>query len=101
MPLLMTTGARLKCPAVSSDPNGYHRRILRCLKNADPLTHRNHLYGLGKYDFDIEVSGVTKLKDLHQLRKRCLIHFEQKVGRHQRVGVKQKTKTDSVLPQIA
>jgi hypothetical protein len=27
---------------------------------------------------DIEVSGVTKLKDLHQLRKRCLIHFEQK-----------------------
>ena len=52
---------------------------------------------------DIKVSGVTKLKDLHHLRKGGFFHFEQKmiVVRHQRVGVKQKIIADFVFPQKA
>ncbi len=52
---------------------------------------------------DIKVSGVTKLKDLHLLRKGGFFHFEQKMDMlwHQCVGVKQKTKADFVFPQKA
>ena len=53
--------------------------------------------------FDIKVSGVTKLKDLHHFGKGGFFHFEQKMDmvRHQRVGVKQKTKANFVFNQKA